>query len=420
MNKQENNDRLESNIFALDNGMTIRKNDTRDLLKIIRELHQVHDHSVLLERILHEARLFVNADAGTLYLRNGDRLYFNYIENDTLFPDGENENKYAYTDQSIALDKTSLAGFVAATGEPLVIDDVYALPENLDFTFNPEFAKKANYHTQSQLVIPLLGAGGKCLGVIQLINAKKGSEIVPFSAHDRIHISFLADHAVLALEKAEMAREMVMRMVQIAELRDPAESGNHARRVGEYALVLYDRFAISRGIPLSERNQKKEAFRAAAILHDIGKAGIPGELLAKDGHYSKDEKLLMYRHTVYGARLFQNPDSMWDRVAREVLLNHHERWDGSGYPGKMKNINTDPIVFGPGKKGKEIPLSARIVAIADVYDALTSHRSYKEAWTPAAAMQFIKSKSDKLFDPELVGLFVDLQDTLDAIRRQLN
>ena len=391
--------------------------ETKDLLKIIRELHHIHDYTVLLERILHEARTFVRADAGTLYLRVNDKLYFNYIENDTLFPDGKSEDKFAYTDRSIPLDKTSLAGFVAVTGQPLLIDDVYDLPESLDFTFNPEFDKQSNYHTQSQLVIPLIGNDLKTLGVIQLINAQYGGKTVPFSAMDKVHISFLADHAVLALEKADMAREMVMRMVAIAELRDPFETGNHARRVGEYALVLYDRFAASRGVSLAERNQKKEAFRAAAILHDVGKAGVAGDILAKNGHYSEEEKLLMYQHTVFGARLFPNAESFWDRIAREVVLNHHERWDGSGYPGKIKDISANPIIFGKGKKAKEIPLSARIVAIADVYDALTSERSYKEAWTSQASLHFLKSKSGKLFDPELVSIFLTMGETLDAIKR---
>ncbi len=391
--------------------------ETKDLLKIIRELHHINEYTVLLERILHEARIFVRADAGTLYLRDKDKLYFNYIENDTLFQDGKSEDKFAYTDKSIPLDKTSLAGFVAVTGQPLLIDDVYALPKSLDFTFNPEFDKQTNYHTQSQLVIPLIGNNQKTLGAIQLINAQYGGKTVPFSAMDKVHISFLADHAVLALEKASMAREMVMRMVAIAELRDPYETGNHARRVGEYALVLYDRFAESRGVSLAERNQKKEAFWAAAILHDVGKAGVAGDILAKDGHYNEKEKLLMYQHTVYGARLFPDTESLWDRIAREVVLNHHERWDGSGYPGKIKDIRTDPIKFGRGKRGKEIPLSARIVAIADVYDALTSDRSYKEAWTPQASLHFLKSKSGKLFDPELVGIFLNMDDTLNAIKR---
>lgn len=393
--------------------------ETKDLLKIIRELHHIHDHAVLLERILHEARIFVRADAGTLYLRNGNKLYFNYIENDTLFPGGKSEDKFAYTDHCIDINKKSLAGFVAVTGQPLLIDDVYELPKELDFTFNPEFDQQTNYRTKSQLVIPLIGDGQKTLGVIQLINAKFGGKTVPFSATDKVHISFLADHAVLALEKAEMAREMVMRMVKISELRDPHESGNHAGRVGEYALVLYDRFAESRGVSLAERNQKKEAFRAAAILHDIGKAGIPEQILSKDGHYTDKEKMIMYRHTIYGARLFTGTESLWDRIAREVVLNHHERWNGSGYPGHIKDINQMPKKFGPGKKGKEIPLSARIVAIADVYDALTSNRSYKEAWTPKAALHYLKSKSGKLFDPELVDIFQRMEETLEAIRRNL-
>jgi len=390
------------------------KKETKDLLKIIKELHNINDFNVLLETILHEAKKFVRADAGTLYLKQNDRLYFYYIENDTLFPDGGIESKYTYFNQSIPIDKKSLAGFAASTGQALLIDDVYKLPENLNFTFNPEFDKKSNYRTKSQLVIPLVGKGKKIFGVIQLINAKYGGKIVPFSTSDKVHVSFLADHAVLALEKAELAREMVMRMVKIAEMRDPYESGSHALRVGEYSMILYCKFAESRGVPVGERSIKKEAFRAAAILHDIGKAGISNEILAKNGHYSEKEKLIMYRHTVYGARLFPLNGSLWDRIAREVTLNHHERWDGSGYPGKI-DVDKDPIILKKGKSGKEIPLSARIVAISDVYDALRSHRTYKEAWSHEASLQYIKRQSEKLFDPELVKIFVNINDTIKTI-----
>ncbi|MCG8454340.1 MAG: HD domain-containing protein [Spirochaetales bacterium] len=393
------------------------KQQTKDLLQIIRRLHHIHDHSVLLERILHEARRFTNADAGTLYLKEKDRLYFNYIENDTLFPEGTSEDKFGYADQSIPLDRSSIAGYVASTGQPLMVDDVYALSPHLEYTFNPEFDQKSNYRTQSQLVLPLLDAHSQTLGVLQLINAKNNDETVSFTANDRMHISFLAEHAVLSLEKAALARETVMRMVRIAQLKDPHETGQHAQRVGEISLVLYDRFAESRGVSLAERTLKKEAFRAAAILHDIGKAGVSRSILAKDGYYDQNEKLIMYRHTVYGARLFPNPQNLWDKIAREVVLNHHERWDGSGYPGRIDDVETDPIEFGRGKRGKEIPLSARIVALADVYDALTTARPYKEAWTSKAALQYIRSKSGKLFDPELVNLFAKLEDTLEAIRR---
>jgi len=393
------------------------KPETKELLTIIKKLHQIHDYSVLLERVLHEARVFVRADAGTLYLRDKDELFFSYIENDTLFPEGKSEDKFSYADRSIPLNKKSLAGFVALTGESLLIDDVYDLPREYDFSFNPDFDKLANYRTKSQLVLPLMGYDKQNLGVIQLINAQHGGKTVPFSTMDKVHVSFLADHAVLALEKASMTREMVMRMVAIAELQDPYETGNHARRVGEYAVVLYDRFAKSHAVSLAERTRKKEIFWAAALLHDIGKAGVPRDILTKNGHYEKHEKMQMFQHTVFGARLFPKTESLWDQISQEVLLSHHERWDGSGYPGKIKDIFAEPIKFGRGKRGKEIPLSARIVAIADVYDALTSEREYKDAWTPEAAIQFIKSKAGVLFDPELVDMFSDMIDTLKAIRR---
>ncbi|MCK4543016.1 MAG: HD domain-containing protein [Spirochaetales bacterium] len=400
--------------------MSIDKRDLRELLRVIQNLHRIQDSNLLLEHILHEARIFVNADAGTLYRISDDRLYFTHIENESLFPDGKRENKYLYTNRSIPLSRDSLAGFVAATGEPIIIDDVYDLPDDLDYRFNPEFDKKTNYKTISQLVIPLRKGGGDIVGVIQLINAKDNDgKVIPFSVNDRLYITYFAEHAALAIERTELARDMVMRMVEMAELRDPNETTHHARRVGEYSLVLYDRYAKAHGVSLAERNIKKDIFRAAAILHDIGKAGVDHSILAKNGHLSDKEKLLMYQHTIYGARLFRNRTSYWDKIAAEVALSHHERWDGSGYPGHIENLNVGNIVFGPGKREKEIPLSGRIVAIADVFDALISKRSYKDSWTEEAAFQYMKGKAGKHFDPELIGYFLEMKPILKAIRKNL-
>ena len=130
------------------------------------------------------------------------------------------------------------------------------------------------------------------------------------------------------------------------------------------------------------------------------------------------EKEKMRFHTIYGARLFKHVHSQWDRTAAEIALNHHEHWDGLGYPGQIDNIFADKIVFKAGKQGKEIPLSARIVALADVYDALISKRSYKEAWNEEQALRLIKDRSGKQFDPELSTLFVGMHEVLKAIRQR--
>ncbi|TVR00385.1 MAG: HD domain-containing protein [Spirochaetaceae bacterium] len=391
----------------------------RDLLQTIRRVQKISDLTVLLEAVLHEARTFVDADAGTLYLAREGRLFFSYIENDTLFPDGNAKDKYVYSSNSIPIDKTSLAGYVASTGEALMIDNVYDIKSQVSYSFNPAYDKLTSYKTQSILVVPLMKSDTIVVGVLQLINKKdRREEVVPFHADDRLYITYFAEHAADAVEKADMSRQTIMRMVEMAELRDPRESVEHARRVGDYALELFDFWASKKGVPSAERNIKKDIFRAAAILHDVGKVGLSDAILAKQGAFTDADKLEMYRHTIYGARLFQNGRSIWDRIAYEVVLNHHERWDGSGYPGKIADINAAMTSFSPGKKGKEIPLSARIVAIADVFDALTSDRPHKQAWTEERTFEYLRDEAGKKFDPELVQHFLEIRDVLHAIRIQ--
>ncbi|MFP3959997.1 MAG: GAF and HD-GYP domain-containing protein [Spirochaetaceae bacterium] len=397
--------------------MATTRYSARHLLDTIKRIHKISDLHLLLETVLHEARQFVGADAGTLYLRQNDRLYFNYIENDTLFPEGRAPDKHVYSENSIPVDKSSLAGYCAATGEPLLIDDVYDIRSDVSYSFNPTYDRKTSYKTQSILVVPLERSDRETVGVLQLIN-KKGDNgrIVPFSTDDRVFISYFAQHAAEATEKADLGRQMIMRMVEMAEVRDPHESMQHARRVGDYSLELYDAWARRHGVPLNQRMLKKDMFRTAAVLHDVGKAALTDRILQKKGELNHEERLEMYKHTVYGARLFRNKESGWDRIAFEVALNHHERWDGSGYPGYIKDIYAPVREFGRGKRGREIPLSARIVAVADVYDALISEREYKEAWDQKAAQMYIRKNAGRLFDPEIVECFLDLGDVLDAIK----
>lgn len=397
----------------------LKVNDSGALLKIIERLHSYRDMDVLLENILHEARTFVGADAGTIYHLKDDRLYFAYIENETLFKQGDQQDKYVYTTQSIPADTSSIAGFVAVSGQSLLIDDVYALPDNLSYQFNPEFDRQSNYQTRSIMAIPLQNSEGESLGVIQLINAMNGSgEPVPFSQQDRLSISLFAQHAALAMEKVDFAKQMIMRLVEVSQLRDPHETQAHAHRVGEYAAALFDAYATKIGTPLAQRNRGKEALRLASILHDIGKVGIDPEVLSKGETFNVKDKEMMIWHTIYGARLFHRRASVWDRVAFEVTLRHHERWDGKGYPGALHNLFSDTLPSGPGLAGKEIPLAGRIAAIADVFDALVSKRSYKEAWSLESAFSYMKSKAGQQFDPELIKLFLSMKDTVENIHHQ--
>ena len=404
-------------IASLQVSTTLR--DVDKLFSIVENIYHIRDLDTLLERILLEARRFTNADAGTLYLEAKGRLFFSYLQNDTLFAEESAERRHVYASQSLIIDRSSLAGYVASSGEALLIDDVYDIRSSVSYSFNPSYDKKAFYRTKSMLIVPLLTRSRVTVGILQLINAKApDGETVPFSYKDRLYIMQFAQHAANAIERAKLSRETVLRMVELSELRDPYETGRHAKRVAAFAAELFALWAKRRNLTRGLIRSTKEALMPAAMLHDVGKVAVSDVILKKPALLTNDEKTLMQLHTVYGARLFKHVDSHWDRIAREVVLNHHEYWDGTGYPGRIDDIDVDPIRFGQGKKGNEIPITARIVAIADVYDALLTKRAYKEAWVETDVIAYLKKQAGKQFDPELIELFLSMRPTIISIRNR--
>jgi len=390
--------------------------DVLSLFSTIESVFHIRDLDTLLERVLFEARRFARADAGTIYLISKGQLYFSFVQNDTLFK-GETKDKYLHSGASLPIDNRSIAGYVAKTGEALLIDDVYHIKSGISYAFNPDFDLKSSYKTISQLVVPLQTRDGEIVGVLQLINAKNDKGlVVPFSMKDRLFISQFSLNAADAIEKARLSREMVLRMVELAELRDPYETTQHAKRVGAYSAELYEGWASRHGISSREVRNAKDILRTAAILHDVGKVAVSDVILKKSSELSYDEKLQLRHHTILGARLFKRTSSAWDRMAAEVALNHHENWDGSGYPGRIEDLYADKIYLGPGKRGSEIPLPARIVALSDVYDALISERAYKPEWKQEHALRYIRYQAGKKFDPELVSMFINMAELLAAIR----
>jgi response regulator RpfG family c-di-GMP phosphodiesterase len=328
-------------------------------------------------------------------------------------------NRYLYTKQEIEINNNSISGYVALNKKPLLIDDVYKLKDNVPFTFNRSFDQSASYHTQSMLTVPLIMGSDKITGVLQIINAmNKRGKVIPFSQEDEILVSLLANQAAVAIERAKMTREIILRMVRIAELRDPMETAPHVNRVGAYSIEIYQRWAFKHNIPEKEMRKVKDILRIASMLHDVGKVAITDAILKKKGQLNEEEFNYMKLHTVYGARLFRDSDSDWDDMATEIALNHHERWDGKGYPGHIENIYNQDVSIGEGKKGEEIPLTARIVGLADVYDALMSQRVYKDSWGEKEVLNYIESERGKHFDPELVEVFMDIYDVIQAIREK--
>jgi HD-GYP domain-containing protein (c-di-GMP phosphodiesterase class II) len=392
--------------------------DTHKLFESIESLFTIKDLDSLLENTLTEARRFLMADAGTIYLAARGWLHFSFVQNDTLFQ-GQTKDKYIPSGPSLPVDEASLAGYVAKTGEPILIEDVYNIQDDLPFAFNPAFDQKAHYRTRSILGVPLKTRENQTVGVLQLINAKNESgQVVAFSNDDKLFISQFAQHAAEAIEKAQMSQEMVLRMVELAGLRDPFETGQHAKRVGAYSVELYEKWAETHNVPAREIRTVCDVLSTAAMVHDVGKVAVSDVILKKPGQLTYDEKLQMKQHTIHGARLFRRNISSWDQVSSQVALDHHENWDGSGYPGDIEDLDAEKIYMGPGKQGNKISLYGRIVAIADVYDALISQRAYKNSWKQEHALHFIRYQAGKKFDPDLAHLFLKMEEVLTVIGKK--
>jgi len=186
--------------------------------------------------------------------------------------------------------------------------------------------------------------------------------------------------------------ELIFRLSKAAEYRDP-ETGAHILRMSNYSKL------IAKNLGLSEAEQ--ELLLTAAPMHDIGKIGIPDQILLKPGRLDEQELKVMRKHAEYGAELLQHSTTLLTQTAEIVAASHHEKYDGSGYP--------------KGLKGEDIPLYGRIVAVADVFDALTSVRPYKKAWSIEDAKQYVIENSGIHFDPKCVEAFLADWDAVLAI-----
>jgi len=179
--------------------------------------------------------------------------------------------------------------------------------------------------------------------------------------------------------------QIIQRLGRAAEYKDN-ETGMHVMRMSHYSQTL----ALAAG--MSE--EEAELILNASPMHDIGKIGIPDNILLKPGKLDKDEWDIMQKHPQIGAEIIGEHDSIILNLAGEIALTHHEKYNGKGYPN--------------GLKGEEIPLAARIVAIADVFDALTTERPYKKAWTNEKALALINEEAGEHFDPQLVETFMQV------------
>ncbi len=390
------------------------------------ELNQINDLDLLMERILFKARSFVNADAGSVYIKEDDNLLFTYTQNDTLKMRLQKGENLIYSTFSIPIDETSIAGYVAETGKALNLSNVYKIDPTKPYQFSSKIDEASQYTTKSVLTVPLKTQQKNILGVLQIINAKDDEKhVVSFSKHDEKIMFHFASVASVAIERAQMTRAILLRMIRMAEMRDPKETGAHVNRVGGYAVEIYEQWARRHNIPKKVSDKERDVLRMAAMLHDAGKVGISDVILKKPGKFESDEYDTMKQHTVLGAQLFFDRQSKFDDAAMIVALNHHERWDGNGYPGHIDITTGAPIKkhvrpdgTPAGKKGEEIPVFGRIVALADVYDALSSVRAYKKAWDESRVLFVIEKEAGAQFDPEMVEIFLSSLNMLRSIKER--
>jgi HD-GYP domain-containing protein (c-di-GMP phosphodiesterase class II) len=384
---------------------TMDQPEAKELLTINEKLNQIQDLDSLLDHILFESRRFTKADAGSIFLIKNNVLEFSYVQNDTQAKVDPLNNKNIYSYFTVPIDASSLCGYVALTGEALMVDNVYQLSEGVPYSFNPQFDNFSKYRTGSVLTIPLVTRINQIIGVIQIINKKNDQQqTLPFNEDDKCYVSFFANNATIAIERARMTRQLVLRMTKMAELRDPKETWTHANRVGAYAIEIYNRWACKKGIPEEEIKRLKDNLRIAAMLHDVGKVAVSDLILKKTSPLTEKEFTEMKKHTQWGAALFADSLSDTDQLSALIAKTHHEKWDGTGYPENLK--------------ATEIPLAGRIVALADVYDALISKRTYKNAWDEQHVLEYIISQGGKHFDPEIVESFIEIYDIIKAIRER--
>jgi len=272
-----------------------------------------------------------------------------------------------------------IAGWVAEKGEPLIINDAQS-----DARFFDGADRISSFITRNMICVPVK-AKGKVIGVLQTINKKEGI----FDAEDRDILSVLANQVAVAIENASLYHDLretfyetAKALAETIEKRDPY-TGGHTQRVMNYS--------VSTGKMMGLPPEMIESLKLAAILHDIGKIGVRDNILLKNGKLDSDEMMKMNRHTEFGAEILGHVKQLKNVVPG--VRGHHEKYDGSGYPDNLK--------------GPHIPLIARIIAVADTFDAMTTDRPYRKAVSASRAIEELRKMAGTQFDGNVVEKFVD-------------
>jgi len=281
-----------------------------------------------------------------------------------------------------------IAGWVAEIGQPLIVNDVQK---------DPRFSRKADdksaFKTRNMICVPVK-IRDKVSGVLQAINKLNGQ---PFTQWDLEEFGSLAAQVAIAIENANLYKELKEAFLGTAEaLGDAIEAkdaytAGHTRRVLSYSLLM--------GRHLDITPAELENLKLAAALHDIGKIGVEDQILQKQGKLNEAEKKKMDNHTVIGPKIVENIKQM--RPVIPGICYHHEEYDGTGYPQQLK--------------GEQIPLIARIIAVADCFDAMTTDRPYRKALSIQTALDELQKMAGTQFDGKVVEAFIRAYQSGDLI-----
>ncbi len=355
--------------------------DISKILNILLEFGKTilyeKDIDNLLQSISYLTRDLVNADRCSIFLYN--------TEKNTLY------TKIAHGIDNIELpaDK-GVVGYTAQTGEPQIVVDV-----NSDIRFYAEVDKITGYKTKNLVTIPLLDSENKVFGVLEAVNKKEGffdnfdAELLMLSAS---YISYILENALLNNKLKENNLKIIYKLSTAAEFKDE-DTSLHTKRVAYYSEIIVSGLEVE--------SEFKELIKIAAPMHDVGKIGIPDKILLKEGKLTKEEFDIIKTHPTIGYNILKDKENKLLTIAANISLDHHEKWNGKGYPNN--------------KKGLEISLEGRIVAISDVFDALISKRPYKEPWSFEKAIKYIEQEKGSHFDPDMVNIFIDKVDLVKDI-----
>ena len=382
----------------------------RSLLDIGLHLSATRDRRQMLEMVVSEARRLTRAEAGSLYVARNERLEFVVAQNDRV---DLSRLKGALVGQSVHVGGSSLAGFVAATGRAMNIPNSYRLPPGTPFRINRDFDAATGYRTRSILALPLRcpdgegtptatdrGCGPQIVGVLQLINRLAPSgRLCAFAEHEGSPLLALASMAAVSIQNMLLSERLrqahldsILRLAVVAEFRDQG-TANHLRRISHVSS------AIAKAMRLP--NEQVELIEAASPMHDIGKIGIPDSILLKPAALTPEERAIVETHTLLGAQILRNPGNELLAMAQDVALHHHERWDGHGYPDKLR--------------GRRISLAARIVCLADVFDALATRRCYKPPVPIPQVVEIIRAERGRQFDADPCDALLGVLDELTVM-----